>query len=355
MENVVVALDASSVIEGGGLTYLQQILPRIMQRSNIHIGAALMRRSTCDYFLDILPQGALITANSRASSLSRQWTGRLKEVNPGVIWVPTEISFKRYKVPTVVSLRNALALEPSLAFEHGRWARMRLYLQRLLAVRSIRAASLALAVSESAAEQCRISLRDPPPLRVVHHGGPEERRPKKRASARRFLFVSNLMPHKNLHRVIRALALVETPGWTFDIVGRATDVNYATALRELTRDLELECKIAFHGAVSHERVWTFYEQADCLVWPSYAETFGHPLVEAHALGLQLLVSDTPATRGIVGEAATYFDPFSPNSIATSIEHAMHGFWPICETFPLTFSWNVCADLTATALREAALT
>jgi glycosyltransferase involved in cell wall biosynthesis len=63
-----------------------------------------------------------------------------------------------------------------------------------------------------------------------------------------------------------------------------------------------------------------YRDSDLFVFPSIAESFGHPLVEAMASGLPILASDIPVCREICGEAAIYFDPFNAKSLAEAIVH-----------------------------------
>ena len=44
------------------------------------------------------------------------------------------------------------------------------------------------------------------------------------------------------------------------------------------------------------------------VFPSYLETFGHPLLEAMASGIPIVAADIPVFREIAGDAASYADP-----------------------------------------------
>ena len=50
-----------------------------------------------------------------------------------------------------------------------------------------------------------------------------------------------------------------------------------------------------------------YSHASALVFPSYVEGFGLPLVEAMQRGLQAMGSDIPVFREIGGEFMAYFD------------------------------------------------
>jgi glycosyltransferase involved in cell wall biosynthesis len=73
------------------------------------------------------------------------------------------------------------------------------------------------------------------------------------------------------------------------------------------------------GWMSYENLPNVYRSADVFVFPSYLESFGHPLVEAMACGLPVIASDTAVNREICGDAADYFEVFSSNSLAETLE------------------------------------
>lgn len=54
-----------------------------------------------------------------------------------------------------------------------------------------------------------------------------------------------------------------------------------------------------------------YRAADACLFPSLCESFGHPLVEAMALGKPVIAADRPYAREICGEHALYVDPAKP--------------------------------------------
>ena len=58
-----------------------------------------------------------------------------------------------------------------------------------------------------------------------------------------------------------------------------------------------------------------YQHAKGLIFPSHAEGFGLPVVEALQHGLHVLVSDIPIHREVGREFCTYFDPQSPAALA----------------------------------------
>ena len=61
-----------------------------------------------------------------------------------------------------------------------------------------------------------------------------------------------------------------------------------------------------------------YEHAACLVFPSIAEGFGLPIVEALSRGLPVLASDIPVHREVGGEAAQYFPLGDPQTLSHMI-------------------------------------
>ena len=58
-------------------------------------------------------------------------------------------------------------------------------------------------------------------------------------------------------------------------------------------------QIVFIGTVKHANVMWLYEQADALLFPSYIETLGLPLIEAAGLGLPILAADLPYAREVL--------------------------------------------------------
>lgn len=100
-----------------------------------------------------------------------------------------------------------------------------------------------------------------------------------------------------------------------------------------------------------------YRNALFLVYPSLYEGFGLPLLEAMANDCPVVSSNTSSLPEVAGDAALYFDPSSPESIADSVTTAY-----IDETLRLElisrgrsrvneFSWNRCASETLSLYRR----
>ena len=78
-------------------------------------------------------------------------------------------------------------------------------------------------------------------------------------------------------------------------------------------------KIIFSEYVSEKELISFYQNAVCLVLPSFYEGFGIPVIEAFACGCPVIASNSSSLPEIVGNAGLLIDPNQPASIATAID------------------------------------
>ena len=69
---------------------------------------------------------------------------------------------------------------------------------------------------------------------------------------------------------------------------------------KLIKGLNVGNNICFEGILSYERILSFYKSCDLLVFPSYIETFGLPLIEAASFGMPILAADMNYAREVIG-------------------------------------------------------
>jgi glycosyltransferase involved in cell wall biosynthesis len=136
--------------------------------------------------------------------------------------------------------------------------------------------------------------------------------------------VSTLEPRKNFVGLIRAfetaralpsvrqrigdlkLLVVGSPGWKYEPIMR---MMQGPARRGELIHLE---------HVSAEELRALYTHAEAFVFPSQAEGFGFPPLEALQCGTPAIVSDIPAHRWVMGDAALYCNPYDTASICAAI-------------------------------------
>lgn len=134
------------------------------------------------------------------------------------------------------------------------------------------------------------------------------------------LFVSSLWRYKNCAGLLRAYAKARTELGELQlvVVGPRRDEQHAKELDDLVVELGLADEVVFVGGVPLEETVHFYRAAEVLVYPSFFETFGLPVLEAMATGCPVVTSDVSSMPEIAGGAALLADPHEPGSIADAI-------------------------------------
>jgi glycosyltransferase involved in cell wall biosynthesis len=174
------------------------------------------------------------------------------------------------------------------------------------------------------------------------------------------LYVGSFEPRKNLLRLARAYAQAIRAGFKQDLVVIANPASGDTGgiERELAAS-GLAGRVRFLHSVPEERLWALYRQAELFVFPSLAEGFGLPPLEAMAAGTPVIASDLPALREVLGEAACYVDPFSEQDLANAIVQLAGNPARLAQLTKMglarssAYTWRDCAEKTLRAYEEVA--
>ncbi|MGI8557501.1 MAG: glycosyltransferase family 4 protein [Solirubrobacteraceae bacterium] len=135
------------------------------------------------------------------------------------------------------------------------------------------------------------------------------------------LSVSAKRPHKNLLRLLEALAAIpEQSRPVLVIPGYATP--HEQELRGRARALGIEGDVRFPGWVSAAELEGLYALASVFVFPSLHEGFGLPVLEAMRRGVPVACSDRSSLPEVAGDAALLFDPEDPRAITAAVERLL---------------------------------
>jgi glycosyltransferase involved in cell wall biosynthesis len=152
----------------------------------------------------------------------------------------------------------------------------------------------------------------------------------------RLLFVSHYNYYRNFETLIRALPIIKTRlrkqagrevqlVLTTDLKAGSRHGGYdATRAAELIDRLGLGDDIAMLGGVPYNKLHQLYRRCDLFVCPSYAESFGHPLVEAMAMGLPVVAANLAVHREVCQAAAVYFEVFNERELAEQCVRVLTG-------------------------------
>ena len=130
-------------------------------------------------------------------------------------------------------------------------------------------------------------------------------------------------PHKNLPRLLDALALIPAERRPLLVIP-GYNTWHEDELREQARALGIEDDVRFLGWVSQAEVEGLYAASALFVFPSLYEGFGLPVLEAMQRGLPVACSDRTSLPEVAGDAALLFDPDKPEEIAAAMERLLAG-------------------------------
>jgi glycosyltransferase involved in cell wall biosynthesis len=171
------------------------------------------------------------------------------------------------------------------------------------------------------------------------------------------LSVCATIPKKNVSGIIRALAALKERGLPHRLVHIGPAGPAQQALEAEVRRFNLRGDVVFKGYVSKHDLAAYYRGADALLFPSFHEGFGIPIVEAMASGCPVVTSTSFSMPEIAGEAALLVDPYDIESLI-SVTHRLLTNRTLREEMiglglqrARRFSWNRCADETAAVYRE----
>jgi glycosyltransferase involved in cell wall biosynthesis len=174
-------------------------------------------------------------------------------------------------------------------------------------------------------------------------------------SSRFLLGVGNTNPNKNLPNLLRAVRLVlERTAAVDQMVLCGNQVWREEIIRREATQLGDRLRMV---TLPRAEMPLLYGAARALVFPSLFEGFGLPLLEAMACGTPVAVSRTTALPEVAGDAAVYFDPLDPESIAAETLRLVEddalarrlverGFARVAR-----FSWDGAARATLAAYRD----
>jgi glycosyltransferase involved in cell wall biosynthesis len=163
------------------------------------------------------------------------------------------------------------------------------------------------------------------------------------------LSVSARRPHKNLPRLIEAMRGLDA---TLVLPG------YDTAFDDELRAAAHSDRVVFAGWVDHADLEGLYAAAEVMAFPSLAEGFGLPVLEAMRRGLPVASSNATSLPELVGDAGLLFDPTDTAAMRGAIESLLGDEQlrrDLAKRGPERaelFSWEKTAQLTLASYEKA---
>lgn len=118
------------------------------------------------------------------------------------------------------------------------------------------------------------------------------------------LALASRAPHKNLGLLMKIAEALDELGIDIVVAGGSSGI-FASDFLQRRRNMRMV------GRVSDDDLAYFLQSALCLVFPSFTEGFGLPIVEAMALGCPVVASDCASMPEVCGNAALMASPVAP--------------------------------------------
>lgn len=340
-------LNGLAASAGGGLTYLRNVVPELSKRADVRTIVALS--SGLEHEFEGLPNVAFVHLNGPAGAMQRFWREQtalsrlIRNAGADILISAGNFALRSSPVPQILLSGNSLYTSRNfitdLRSRRDYQLLLDTYIKGVLAKRSVVWADCTVAPTEAFAKELRHSARGN--IKSIHHGFDRnrffaEQRPlpseiqDKFDAARedlRLLFVSHYNYYRNFETLFRAIPIVQerlgsrkvklflTCNLKFEKNPGAYKAESAAALVD---KLNIGESVVELGTVPYELLHRVYRSCDIYVTAAYAETFAHPLVEAMAAGVPVVASDLEVHREVCGDAALYFDRFSPTELAMQI-------------------------------------
>jgi glycosyltransferase involved in cell wall biosynthesis len=131
-----------------------------------------------------------------------------------------------------------------------------------------------------------------------------------------FIYAGAIQPRKNLVNLLKAFSVFkkwQQSDWKLVLTGRVAWKN--EAFIKLLKTFKYREDVILTGYVPETDLVNLLGSAYALVYPSYFEGFGVPVLEAIRAGIPPLTSAGSSMEEIAGEAALYFDPSDHKDIA----------------------------------------
>ena len=132
-----------------------------------------------------------------------------------------------------------------------------------------------------------------------------------------FLAVSAIEPRKNWLNLIAAYQTfaVDNSGTDLILLGHPVSAKY---LHEVRTAIASHPNIYLYLEVNELTKARYLRHAKALLYPSFYEGFGFPILEAHRYGVPVVTSRVSSMPEIAGAGATYVNPFRVEEITAAL-------------------------------------
>ena len=183
---------------------------------------------------------------------------------------------------------------------------------------------------------------------TIHNGCilseyPDFDSPKYRPEKPYILALGTIVPKKNFHVLP---SILKNNDYELLIAGIVTD--YAKKIEEEAKHHNVTDRLKIIGEISDQEKYWYLKNCVAFTFPSLAEGFGFPVLEAMRFGKPVFISNLTSLPEIGGKDAYYFENFDPQYMQNVFDSSMTNYVEdksksvLIKEHAYSFNWNSCA-------------
>lgn len=270
-----------------------------------------------------------------------------------------------YFKPGVTLSQDMLSFEPGEMKRFGfSIARLRLLLLLAIQIKSLSKASLAIFLTNYAAEMIQRKTGLLHKKVIIPHGIGDEFHALGNTNNAiiakdyyKVVYVSNVALYKHQWHVVSAINLLRSRGYNLSItfVGGGKGKAQRKFESEVSKVDDQADWITQKGFVSHEELVKILRESDVFLFASSCENMPVTLLEGMAAGLPIICSNRGPMPEILQDGGLYFNPESVESISNALKNMLDDvelrkkLASRSNILAKQFTWKRCADTTWNAI------
>lgn len=182
---------------------------------------------------------------------------------------------------------------------------------------------------------------------IAQHPHPSSNRPSFIDNEKFFFSIGIFNKKKNFHALLPLMKYFKD--YKLVVAGNY-NTAYGSEFQSDIRRMKLEDNVILPGEISDTDKYWLYNNCAAFLFPSLAEGFGMPVIEAMMAGRAVFTSKYTSLPEIGGDAAFYFDNFDPWEMYKVIEAGLEQFHGNSDFFRKEvirhtekFSWEHCIE------------
>lgn len=168
-------------------------------------------------------------------------------------------------------------------------------------------------------------------------------RPHALKTTKKFLFtIGQVQPKKNFHTLIPFLSKISDE-YDLVIAGELCNIQYLETIKDAIKIHKIENRVHLLGSISESEKRYLYENCEAFVFPSIAEGFGMPVIEAMRFKKPVFSSDKTSLKEIGDRFAFFWTNFDPLHMKSVFENHMQQIDELhieaAYRYSLKYSWE----------------